>query len=432
MRCNKFPFPSTAGNTASDGVFRGNVLSTVVALIIVFLATLTAAHPAFAQTDTILYDFCSLSNCADGVAPSSALSMDASGNFYGVTQLGGTFNEGTLYQLSPDGTVTVLHTFGSVANDGIYPFGNLFMDSEGNLYGGTAEGGANNGGILFKVTPEGAETILYNFCSMGGSECTDGSVPVGGFVRDSHGNFYGTTEQGGAHKLGTVFRLTPGGIETVLHSFGNGTDGATPEAGLVMDSAGNIYGTTAHGGVTLCSEGCGAVFKMTLSGTMTLLYSFCAGFSSPCRDGIYPLAAPVLDSLGNLYGTTEVSGLYNYGTVFRISRSGTDTLLHQFAGHDDGENPVGGLIFDSAGYLYGTTLGSGSDRSDGIVFKMSSTSRTGKETILHSFRGGNVDGSEPEATLLMDSAGNLYGTTVFGGNGSSSSLGDGAVFKVTP
>lgn len=398
-------------------------------LFVIFAGT---TQRALAQSETILYYFCSLSNCDDGKIPQAGLVMDASGNFYGTTQAGGAYNQGTAFKLSPDGTFTLLHTFGATANDGTAPEAPLILDSKGNLYGTTNAGGAHSKGTVFKLTASGQETILYNFCSTGGTKCTDGSFPMAGLVRDKQGNLYGTASSGGVYGLtltkGVVFKLSPTGTEKVLHSFGNGSDGSTPVAGLIMDSAGNFYGTTMWGGnYNACAEGCGTVFKITPAGTETVLYEFCAGITSNCNDASQPEAPLLLDKSGNLYGTTYTGGKYFFGTVFRISPSGTEKIIHAFAGYPtDGGYLLGGVIMDSAGNLYGSTWAGGIYGQYGTVYKMTAA---GKETILHNFNSNGIDGSFPAGTLIMDSAGNLYGTTQ---GGPSNQVNAGTIFKITP
>jgi uncharacterized repeat protein (TIGR03803 family) len=295
----------------------------------------------------------------------------------------------------------------------------------------------------------GNETVLYSFTGTNG----DGAQPTAGLIMDSAGNLYGTTQFGGVTSCfsdrippgcGTVFKLDPSGNETVLHSFtGTNGDGANPAASLIMDSAGNLYGTTQLGGITSgnCPNsgtnttapppvGCGTVFKLDPSEHETVLYSF----TLTNGDGAQPVAGLIMDSAGNLYGTTPYGGVTSSsclvfvtgppippgcGTVFKLDPSGHETLLHSFTGtNGDGAQPVAGLIMDSAGNLYGTVAASA-----GTVFRLEPS---GHETVLHSFTG-SPDGEDPEAGVIMDTAGNLYGTTYGGG-----SAGDGTVFRLEP
>lgn len=324
----------------------------------------------------------------------------------------------------------VLHSFGA-AGDGAEPYAGLVIDKEGNLFGTNITGGAYNWGTVFKVTPSGEESVLYSFCAE--SNCTDGQYPQAGVVLDKDGNLFGTTADGGAYDGGTVFEVTPSGQESVLYSFCPGgnpcTDGAGPVAALVFDKKGNLYGTTQYGGAgSGCrgKYGCGTVFKLTPSGHESVLYSFCK--KSKCADGAYPLAALILDKKGNLYGTTYGGGVHcadGCGTVFKVTRAGKESVLHTFCRQGgkhcaDGFNPYAALVFDRQGNLYGTT-GSGG----GTVFRVTPS---GKESILYRF-GGRDDGSSPYAGLVFGEKGNLYGTTYAGGGYHRDS---GVVFKLTP
>jgi uncharacterized repeat protein (TIGR03803 family) len=303
---------------------------------------------------------------------------------------------------------TVLYSFTGQPNDGANPYAGL-VDVDGILYGTTYDGGADSDGTVFEITPAGVESVLYSFA--GGN---DGANPQAGLVLGTNGNFYGTTYDGGTNGDGTVFEITPAGVETVLHSFtdANG-DGAHPEAGLV-DVGGNLYGTTYDGG----TSGYGTVFEITPTGTVSILHSFTGG-----TDGVYP-AAGLLDVGGILYGTTYGGGTNGDGTVFEINPStGEETVLHSFpATNDDGDLPEAGLV-DVDGILYGTTGGGGTN-GNGTVFEINPS--TGVETVLYSFTGGN-DGALPEAGLV-DVDGNLYGTTYEDGLDGA----DGTVFEITP
>ena len=333
----------------------------------------------------------------------------------------------------------VLYSFGNVPSDGVRPSGNLIQDAAGNLYGTTEAGGVGDG-IVFKVDTAGQETVLYTFCLGQGGSCTDGEGPLAGLTQDTDGNLYGTTEAGGANNNGgTAFKVNSSGQETILYSFcPNGdagcTNGSGPSAGLIRDSSGNLYGTTPTSG----ANGGGAVFKLDTAGEETVLYSFCADISK-CTDGDQPYAGLIQDASGNLYGTTAAGGANGNGTVFRLDKAGNETVLYSFcsvSGCKDGGAPFAGLIQDEAGNLYGTASGGGGGSSSGggTVFKLSPPVQDGGawiETVLYSFcsQGGTActDGHFPVASLVRDAAGNLYGTTEFGG---TSSNGEGTVFKV--
>jgi uncharacterized repeat protein (TIGR03803 family) len=271
--------------------------------------------------------------------------------------------------------------------------------------------------------------VLYRFTGQ------DGAAPQAPIILDKAGNLYGTTGWGGdlscsqnpGGGCGVVFKLDRTGKETVLHTF-RGTDGVYPGAGLIRDEAGNLYGTTFFGGDFSCSQdpggGCGVVFKLDRTGKETVLHNFTGE-----ADGAFPLAALIRDEKGNLYGTTTGGGPSNQGTVFKLDRTGKESVLYSFTGGADGGYPGAGLIRDEEGSLYGTTLFGGTDGFSGVVFKLD---RSGNETVLHSFTGGTY-GSNPYAPLVRDSAGNIYGTAEVGGDMSCtvSTGGCGVVFKLT-
>jgi uncharacterized repeat protein (TIGR03803 family) len=368
---------------------------------------LAAASLGNAQTFKVLYSFI---GGTDGNGPVAGLVRDTAGNLYGTTQFGGSSGNGVAFKVDINNNETVFHTF-TGNTDGGQPVAPLLRDGAGNLYGTTEFGGSSNNGVVFELTSAGKEIVAHSFASV-----DDGMNPVAGLIADSSGNAYGTTCCGGDNGWGAVFKITSPRSWSLLHSFGSGTDGIDPVAPLVRDKAGNLYGTTATGG----TSSVGIVFKIDSSGHETVLYNFTGG-----ADGGYPHAGLILDAAGNLYGTTvgggSASGLSGDGVVFKLSPAGQETVLHTFAG-PDGVNPYAGLVSDSAGNLYGTTSGGGTF-DWGVIFKID---KTGNETVLHSFTGG-VDGSCPMAGLIRDAAGNLYGTTQFGGNTQS-----GVVFKLTP
>lgn len=304
-------------------------------------------------------------------------------------------------------TESVLYAF-TGASDGGSPCANLLLDTAGNLYGTAYSGGAYSNGAVFVAGTTGGERVLYNFT--GG---TDGSSPCSGFVQDSQGNLYSTTNLGGAYGKGTVFKLSPNGVETVLHSFGNGTDGANPEAGLLFDSnSGRLYGITLMGG----TSSWGTVFTMTLSGSEKVIHNF------SFQDGGFPMGSLIMDSKGYLYGTTYGGGAYSGGTVFRMTTSGSEKVLYNFTGGADGGSPAAGLLLDKDGNLYGTTSFGGNANQWGTAFVLSPT---GVETVLHTFVGG-TDGIRPAAALVFGPKGYIYGTTVYGG-----ASGLGTIFRLT-
>lgn len=400
-------------------------------------------------TYSVLYNFCSQPDCADGDEPFASLIKDASGNFYGTTSMGGAntgcspYRCGTVFKLDSSGNYSVLYSFCAQANcaDGEQPYAGLFEDSSGNLYGTTQYGGTGLGGTVFKLDPGGHYSVLYNFCSQ--TNCADGGEPFAGLIEDASGNFYGTTNRGGATNpncpypsgCGTVFRLDRAGNETVLYSFcsqANCADGYLPYAGLIEDASGNFYGTTFLGG----SSGGGVIFKLDSAGNYTVVYTFCSQVN--CTDGYYPYAGLIQDPSGNLYGTTYSGGNTNGGvgigggTVFKLDKAGNYTVLHTFCTQlncTDGGNSEASVIRDSSGNLYGTTtLGGPPGASGGTIFKIDSA---GNYSNLYIFcaQPECTDGYQPYASLIQDASGNLFGTTYFGGSNTGTAL-SGVIFKL--
>ena len=338
--------------------------------------------------ESALYNF---TGGADGGAPASGVIRDAAGNLYGTTENGGTSNAGVIYKVGTTGQETVLYTFTGGANGG-NPSSGVVRDAAGNLYG--------TAGVVYELSTAGQYTMLYSFT--GGA---DGSATQTGVIRDAAGNLYGTTYQGGTAGYGVVYKLNPSGQETVLYNFTRGADGGSPQAGVVRDAAGNLYGTTVYGGIgTSSSAGLGVVYKLDATGQETVLYSFpgAAGGTAP-RTGV------IADAAGNLYGTTSAGGPANQGVVFKLSPQGLYTVLHSFTGGDDGGSPQAGVTRDSAGNLYGTAYGGAAGW--GVVYRVNTA---GQETVLYNFTGG-ADGGIPLSGVIRDPAGNLYGTTCAGG-----------------
>ncbi|HEX4049779.1 MAG TPA: choice-of-anchor tandem repeat GloVer-containing protein [Steroidobacteraceae bacterium] len=348
----------------------------------------------------VLYSF---AGGSDGANPHQySLLQGSDGNFYGATLYGGTSNDGTVFEITPGGTETVLYSFA-----GHPSFAGMIQGSDGDFYGTTANGGTHVEGSFFQLTPSGTETDLYSF-----SEVATSDGPYSGVVEGGDGNFYGTISLGGTHNLGAVFKITSTGVESTLYSFAGGNDGSDPSDVPIEASDGNFYGTTSVGGTS--SEG--TVFKLTPGGTETVLHSFSGGTS----DGSSPYAGVVEGSDGNFYGTTQTGGASGHGTVYRITPSGVETVLYSFAGGtSDGVNPYAGLVTGGDGNFYGATYTGGAS-NDGTVYKITPS---GTETIVHSFSGS--DGANPKANLVLGSDGNLYGTTYNGG-----ADGDGSFFRI--
>jgi uncharacterized repeat protein (TIGR03803 family) len=310
-------------------------------------------------------------------------------------------------------TLTVLHTFTS-RPDGLTPVGGVIMDQAGNLYGTTAQGGTGTQGTVFKIDTTGNETVLHSFVSR-----PDGLDPEAGLVIDSSGNLYGTTELGGSQGKGTIFKIDTSGNETVLHSFLCCPPlGKNPVAGLIIDGSGNLYGTAQNGGEHGQN---GTVFKLSPAGTLTVLHDF----NEIPNDGSDPRGTLLLDPSGNLFGTTYQGGTQNQGTVFLIDNVGQYFVLYSFGstvGLDDGKWPTAGVVRDQSGNLYGT-CSQGGTFNGGTVFKIDNS---GNYTVLHNFGAPGDDGQWPLGALAIDANGNLYGTTVSGG----AFAGQGTVFKI--
>jgi uncharacterized repeat protein (TIGR03803 family) len=385
-----------------------------------------------APTYKILYNFKG-GNAADGGNPYAALIMDNAGNLYGTTVNGGSRNSGTVFELSPQAggtwSETIVYNFLDFSGDGTEPYASLTFDAAGNLYGTTWGGGVGGYGVVFELSPQGGgvwnETILHSFPT----GTTDGQTPYCGVVFDSAGNLYGATWSGGINGAGVVFELTPrtGGTwsEKILRRFSNtGPDGYNAYTGnLLVDTAGNVYGATYDG----AQNHSGAIFEFSpkAGGGWTEKVLLASTGS--------PFNGLTMDAAGNLYGTTYNGNRNGGGTVFELTPQTTGnwkpTILHAFnPSTKDGREPyAAGLVMDAAGNLYGTTYYGGAFNF-GTVYELTPQSTGGwKETILHSFNNNGVDGYQPAAGLVMDSAGNLYGTTWSGG-----SSGQGVVFEITP
>jgi uncharacterized repeat protein (TIGR03803 family) len=393
------------------------------------IALLAVSTPASAQHETVLYNF-----GLNGTEP-LGLVLDAKGSFYGTTYQGrGDYLFGTVLELSPAAgggwRETVLHTFGR-PGDGMNPQCTLIFDKAGNLYGTTFFRGRGGNGVVFELSPAAdgswSETILHSFANNG----KDGLQPVGGLIFDASGNLYGTTTAGGTLGLGSVFELQPasGGIwtEKVIYSFGLVADGDTPTGSLVLDGSGNLYGTTALGGV----NGTGTVFELKAGegGTWAerILHTFGSGQDG---DGANVSPGVVRDASGNLYGTTSYGGANLGGTVFELSPtlSGKwreEILLNcNYQGRSP-QLPVAGVVFDASGNLYATTGGGGTYGAGTVLELKSAGNGNWLPNVLQNFNGS--DGSYPFASLILDRAGNLYGTTYQGG-----AYGWGTVFEITP
>ena len=385
---------------------------------------------AFTYTNAPNYGW----NFEPSSARTGALVQGDDGNFYGSTFVGGVTpsslldgGDGAIFRMTPDGEFTLLHSFGGTRSpfatslDGTNPIGDLIKGADGSFYGATVSGGTIDhisNGTLFRITPSGALTTLYSFGSQGDFIQNDvllwpdGRFPGAGLVQGRDGNFYGTTTDSGTNNYGTVFRLTPGGVLGILHSFAavdNGfrnPDGALPYSELVEGSDGYFYGTASLGGV----HGYGTVFKISPTGSFSTLHSF-----DRATGGGLPTGGLLLASDGNFYGIANF-GPGNNGVIFKMTPSGVLTALFSFDGNN-GAEPRGGLIQGTDGNFYGTTSGGGKTDTGnpsgwGTVFQVTPA---GVMTTLHSFSG--PDGSQPQGTLVQGRDGYLYGTTSYGGPG---------------
>jgi uncharacterized repeat protein (TIGR03803 family) len=410
---------------------------TLTILTLFFAPVLALSSTAYSQNFQVMYSF---ADPPDGAQPFSSLTVNA-GELYGTTQQGGAdgygnggLGYGTIFKVSSSGKETVVYNFAG-ASDGSSPSGVLTKDSAGNLYGTTRLGGtcgefSGSCGTVFKLDSSGHESVIYAFQAA----TSDAENPGSGVTIDAAGNLYGPAE-GGAFGNGAIFKINSSGQESVLYSFGSVSgDGNTPYGRLILDAAGNLYGVTQQGGGCVNTPG-GTVFKVDPSGNETTLYSFCAGAAS----GSTPSGPLVLDQAGNLYGVTGQGGNLacpagtgsGCGTVFKLSASGTLTVLHTFqGGANDGAESAGitfggglGLVRGSGGALYGVTPfgGSASTAGNGTVYRITAA---GAFTLLHAFNG--TDGAIPGSPLAIAS-GVLYGTTSAGGAASN-----GTVFKLKP
>lgn len=449
------------GKTARHCLTLLQVGGMTVAALATLAIVLTLASSASAQTtETVLYEFGQLNS---GTNPQGPLVFDAFGNLYGTTTSGGRYNSGTVFKLEPVSgggwKQSEIYDFTGGA-DGGTPYAGLTVDATGNLYGTTVLGGSVGSinclwggcGTVFELTPDPnggwKETVLHAF--LGGE---DGASPQAAVVFDQFGNLYGTT-QGGAEGFGTVFKLTTvsgAWRESLLYVFMDGVDGGYPVGTLIVDTASNLYGTAAKGGSICNLYGCGVVFKLSLTSNgkwkQTVLHSFTGG-----KDGAVPEAGLAMDAAGNLYGTTFYGGIANAcpsegdagcGVVFKLSPTSSGwrgAILHTFTGGADGAAPEATVTLDAAGNLYGTATAGGLNSCStfyvgcGVVFELIHRAGAGwRERILHTF-SDRMDGGAPltGSGLILDSAGNLYGTSLGGFRSAGCPYGCGVAFELSP
>jgi uncharacterized repeat protein (TIGR03803 family) len=434
-----------------NAAFPSVVTVVVGVLIAIFSMSLNAAS---ASTLKILHSFCSWMNCNDGSNPASDGGIrDQIGNIYGTTNYGGKFGEGVVFELIPNANKTkwketVLKNFCAkpACADGEQPLNDLIIDANGSLYGTTFSGGKFGYGNIFRLSPTGtgwAFTVLHNFCAH--SNCPDGANSSSGFAYSGQSSgqpwnqtspLFATAVGGGRYGHGVMFQLVYDGTswtETVIHEFQTTNYPDTP----IVDNAGNLYGTTETGG----KFGWGILYRLAHgSWQQTVLHNFCS--QANCADGSVPSGHPVLDTSGNLFGTTEAGGAnsntticngdHTCGVVYEYSSAGTFSVRYNFClltNCTDGAEPIGGLAIDGSGRLFGTTSSGGFGHNDGVAFLLVNNGGVWSESVLHDFCSltNCADGSSPEGRLSLDSAGHLWGLTSFG-----SAANAGTAFELTP
>ena len=396
--------------------------------VAIFAVVFTLA--AWASAEKVLWNF---AGGSDGSGPwSNYFISDGKGNLYGATGAGGTYSSGVVFILAPGGKEIILYEFKGQANgDGASPHGRLAFDGNGNIFGTTQGGGTNGTGTVFELSPirggGWTEKVIYNF-SAGGA---DGSIPSAGMTIAPDGTMYSTTPDGGAFGAGVIFSLkktSKGWKQTVIHSLNYPAEGGFPYEGLLRDTAGNLYGVAPSGG----SGQQGVVYRMshTKKGWVyTELYSFTG--QNGDGSGLYWIDL-ISDASGNIYGATSFGGTNGTGTVWELVYSKTkktysENILYEFgvSGGGDGNNPYGGLAMDTKGNLYGTALNGGASGL-GAFYKLTKHGKNWKESILHSFAGGN-DGNQPSGNPYLDAKGRLFGMTQTGGTSNQ-----GVVYRITP
>ena len=400
------------------------------------------ASPKGSWSEKNIFEFA----VSNGQTVNGGLTRDPAGNLYGTTVWGGNASDctwhpygngcGVVFKLSPGSSgwnETVLHTFGG-APDGAAPFYDpLLRDDAGNLYGTTAIGGnlntkfcntdfrgSNVGcGTIFKIDAGGNYSIVHKFIGFP----YDGYAPEGGLVEDGLGNVYGTTQYGGKYNYGTIFRINPTGNETILYSFAgpNSPEGGEPIYRLAIDGDGNLYGTTQGVPPPCYGSSCGTIFRLNKNGKLKVLYTFTGDSNG------YGPNQLVRDASGTLYGTAWAGGVYTIGSVWRLSPRGVFTQLHSFTGYEGGNGPYGAVLRDSKGNLYGTTFGGGTNYT-GTVWKLKKINGGYKFSVLYSFPYGSSSPDHPNANVVNDPNGNLFGTAEYGGACSNC----GGVFELSP
>lgn len=397
-------------------------------LVAIFAVVFSVALTAWGSTEKVLWNF---GGSGDGAQPwSNYFISDAKGNLYAATASGGTYSAGTVFMLTPAGKETVLYEFKGQSNgDGAGPHGRLAFDAKGNIFGTTQAGGTNGAGTVYELSPKSGggwtETVIYTFSGTG----SDGISPSAGMTIAPNGTMYSTTPDGGAYSGGVIFSLkktAKGWKQTVIHNINFPTEGGFPYEGLMRDAAGNLYGVAPDGGASQQ----GVVYRLSPSKkgwVDTVLYSFTG--QNGDGSGLYWIDL-ISDSAGNIYGATSFGGTNGTGTVWELVKgknSYSEKILYEFgaSGSGDANNPYGGLAMDTKGNLYGTGLNGGTSNI-GAFYKLTKQGKTWKETVLHSFIGGN-DGGQPTGNPHIDAKGRLYGMTETGGTSNM-----GIAYRITP
>jgi uncharacterized repeat protein (TIGR03803 family) len=411
------------------------VFSALFAFSCVMLGTMGSASAAKL---TVLHAFCLDDYCTDGASPQGTPALDAAGNLYGTTEGTNDIYEGypygTVFKITAKGAFVRLHEFCSAVgcDDGIYPQSDITLDSKGNLYGVSSKGGTAEKGTVYRITPSGALTVLHSFCShQVENTCVDGDQVNGSVIVDSAASVYGLATVGGNNGEGLLYKVTAANAFSVVYSFCSSSDcidGSAPDGRLVADAAGNLYGVTYYGG----AYGGGEVFKVSASThKLTVLYSFCK--LTGCADGDHPRGGLVFDKTGNLYGVTNYGGGNGGdGVLFKITPTNQFSVLRRFCALSfctDGANPNGALAINSAGVIYGTTYYGGNESNGGILFRYDTVKKQYSLTYTFCTQTDCNDGDHPavDAGVAIDKAGNLYGTTLYGGKSNQ-----GVVYKITP
>jgi uncharacterized repeat protein (TIGR03803 family) len=409
-RENYAHYSQTLNRSQAFGAKRRVALSSFIAFALLSMMFLDGVRPAHGQTETILYEF--QLGVDDGTNPDGGLVLGKKGNMYGATFLTGDFGSGGIYEVFADGGEVPLYSF-NPPTDGASSQGSLAVDKSGNLYGANCAGGKFDLGTVYKLSPANVFTVLHNFTGK-----ADGSCPTGSMVADAAGNLDGTAFRGGKANSGTIFKLTPAGKLTTIYAFAGGADGGFPQGGMALGAKGYLYGTTLQGGAF--NEG--TLFRVSLAGVHTVFWNFTGG-----ADGSEPNGNVIFDKHGHICGTTLIGGDFGRWLIY-VAWPNTLTKIYSFADSTDGALP-GPVVRDKQGNLYGTTQGGGTNFL-GTVFEVKLTPSVTK-TILYSFTGGPNDGLGPTTGVILDQNGNLNGVT--GGGGDEDCVGGcGVVYRITP